>query len=165
MTTAEKVEALIQTAKGEIGTHEENGPNDGTCAKYQAVTGNEAGDSWCLSFVCWCFKQIGLLTLLPRVTASCEEMRQAAIAKSLMVTWPRAGDVGFVVNTAQNHAHHCYIVEGDPATGTKIFPTIEGNSNTDGSSNGDGTYERDKRFVGGGGPINHYEFMRVFPNE
>jgi hypothetical protein len=114
--------------------------------------------------VCWCFKQISALGLLPRITGSCEEMRQAARYKMLMVPrteQPAAGDIGVVVNTAANHAHHMFLVEDAP-NADGVFPTIEGNSNDNGSANGDGVYERNKRRVGGGGPQDHYEFIRCF---
>lgn len=157
---------------GELGTHEENGPNDGTCSKYQEVTGNGKGDSWCLSFLMWGVLQIvsdkqSLREVFGIVTASCEELREIASKRSQLLpigSAPQLGDIGLVVNTAQNHAHHAFFV-GDGAGEDNSMETLEGNSNNTGGSNGDGAYRREKRWgvddpcVNGG--QNHYELIRI----
>lgn len=171
------VPSLLQIAAGEDGKHEENGQNRGTCAKYQrAIGGEEAvqrADSWCLYFVLWCFLQLvaedmaQLRGLVPAVTGSCEDFRQAArrCGRLLPVgTKPLPGDIGLVVNTAANHAHHAFLV-GQGAVASGGVPTDEGNSNDTGGSNGDGAYERTARWgpndpaVHGG--LNHYELVRL----
>lgn len=164
---------LVQVLIAERGTHEENGPNDGTCLKYQRVTGNGRGDSWCLSFLMWGVLQVvGAMQALGEVvgivTGSCEQLRQVARSRGQLMpvgTEPQSGDIGLVVNTAQDHAHHAYLVEGRSGMdGSR--ETIEGNSNDTGGSNGDGTYVRNSRF----GPTdpcmrhgakNHYELVRI----
>lgn len=164
MTQTDIVNALIQTALGEQGIHEEQGQNIGTCIKYQRVTGNGPGDSWCASFVCWCFKQIGELGVLPRITGSCEELRVAARSKEVLMPigmLPLPGDIGLVVQNDINHAHHCFIVRSVPDS-VGFFQTVEGNSNDDGSSNGNGVYALHKRHGVNDGANNHYEFIRLF---
>lgn len=163
---------LKKVLVGELGTHEENGPNIGTCHKYQAVTGNGDGDSWCLSFLMWGVLQIvgtkpALRDVFGIITASCEDLREIARRREQLLpigTPPQLGDIGLVVNTATNHAHHAFLV-GDGPGEDDSMETIEGNSNNTGGSNGDGAYRRQKRWgpddpcVHGG--QNHYELIRV----
>ena len=173
----EDVPKLLAIAAGEDGKHEENGQNDGTCAKYQrAIGGQEAvdrHDSWCLYFVLWCFLALvgedmaQLRGLVPAVTGSCEDFRQAARRRGRLLprgTAPLPGDIGLVVNTALDHAHHAFLV-GQGRVGNGAVPTIEGNSNDTGGSNGDGTYERRARWSATDpavhGDMNHYEIVRL----
>jgi hypothetical protein len=60
-------------------------------------------------------------------------------------TAPQFGDIGLVVNTAANHAHHAFFV-GDGPGEDDSMETLEGNSNDTGGSNGDGAYRREKRW-------------------
>lgn len=171
------VPKLLQIAAGEDGRHEEQGQNSGTCAVYQRAIGGEEAvqrrDSWCLYFVLWCLLDLlghempALRQLVPKVTGSCEEFRKAARAKGQLLpvgTSPLPGDIGLVVHTAQDHAHHAFLVSRGHIMGHGV-PTIEGNSNNTGGSNGDGTYERDARWgpadpcIHGG--QNHYELVRL----
>lgn len=160
----------------ELGKHEEKGPNAGTCEKYQRVTGNGPGDSWCLSFLMWGVLQVvstmeALRQVFGTVTGSCEDLRRVARQRGQLMpvgTAPQMGDIGLVVNTAQNHAHHAFYVKDGPGE-DESMETIEGNSNDTGGSNGDGTYRREKRWgaddpcVHGG--QNHYELIRISAGE
>lgn len=161
----------------ELGTHEEKGPNKGTCHKYQVVTGNSDGDSWCLSFLMWGVLQIvgtiqALREVLGIVTGSCEQLREVARKRGQLLpvgTPPQLGDIGLVVDTAANHAHHAFLV-GDGPGEDDSMETLEGNSNDTGGSNGDGAYRRQKRF-GVSDPAmqpsanNHYELIRFSAGE
>lgn len=163
---------LKQTLVGELGTHEERGPNKGTCHKYQVVTGNDDGDSWCLSLLMWGVLQIvgggqALKEVFGIVTGSCEQLREIARKRGQLMpvgTPPQLGDIGLVVNTAENHAHHAFFVGAGPGEDNSM-ETLEGNSNNTGGSNGDGEYRREKRWrtddpcVNGG--QNHYELVRI----
>jgi hypothetical protein len=157
----------------ELGTHEEKGPNKGTCHKYQVVTGNGDGDSWCLSLLMWGVLQIvgamqALREVFGIVTGSCEELREAARQRGQLMpvgTAPQMGDIGLVVNTAQDHAHHAFGIFDGPGEDNSM-ETLEGNSNNTGGSNGDGEYRREKRFGDNDpamqeGATNHYEIIRI----
>lgn len=160
----------------ELGKHEEKGPNVGTCEKYQRVTGNGPGDSWCLSFLMWGVLQVvsamdALRHVFGIVTGSCEQLREIARQRGQLMpigTAPQFGDIGLVVNTAANHAHHAFFVGGGPGEDDSM-ESLEGNSNDTGGSNGDGAYRREKRWgpadtcVHGG--QNHYELIRISAGE
>lgn len=105
----------------------------------QKVTGNGDGDSWCASFVSLI---LGVVfegkSPLPR-TASCDIILEEARKKGWLTNTPSVGDVFLILNNP-NDAHHTGFV-------FRVLPdrveTIEGNSNDDGSSNGDGVYIRE----------------------
>lgn len=171
------VAELSNTLVAEKGKHEEAGPNIGTCRKYQEVTGNGDGDSWCLSFIMWGVLQIvgtreALRQVFGTITASCEDLRKVARHRGQLLppgTKPQAGDIGLVVDTQANHAHHAFYIKDGPGEFDEMT-TVEGNSNDTGGSNGDGTYIRTTRFGSSDsnmrpGARNHYEVIRVTARE
>ena len=97
------------------------------------------GDPWCAAFVSFCLTiaHYGKPPLPP--TASCEVLHQFGITHRLLVGEPLSGDV-FLVLTDVGHAHHTGFCTG-PAVNGRV-PTIEGNTNTDGSREGWGVFER-----------------------
>jgi hypothetical protein len=123
----------------EAATRENNGP---WVEAIQRVTGNKKGDPWCASFVCF------VLTLSNRgknplpTTASCEEIHKWAKKYGKIVSEPREGDVFLVLN-ADDWAHHTGFCTGPAANG--LVPTIEGNTNVDGSRDGYGVFERQRK--------------------
>lgn len=171
-----KVTAILAD---EVGTHEEHGPNDGTCATYQRAIGGEEAvqrhDSWCLYLVLWGLLQlvgarVMLAQLVPAVTGSCQDFRLAARRRGQLLpigTAPRAGDIGLVVRAEDDHAHHAFWLATSRAENAGAgLTTIEGNSNNTGGSNGDGTYTRDKRWGASDpatkpGASNRYELVRI----
>jgi hypothetical protein len=168
-----EVERLGQILTAEKGTHEESGPNVGTCAKYQKVTGNDPGSSWCLSFIMWGLLQLlgtraAVLDCIGKITGGCADLLAANEGRALMPigTAPIEGDIGLVVRNSDNHAHHAFYIGSGPGEDGSYW-TIEGNSNDTGGSNGDGVYTREKRFGindpgrDGGGGSNHYRILRI----
>ena len=114
--------------------------NDGPWVEaIQRVTGNKKGDAWCASFVAFVLDiSYRGANPLPR-TASCDALLEYAKAKGLLTTAPRAGDVFLVMKTPTD-AHHTGFCTG-PAVAGRV-PTIEGNTNTDGSRDGWGVFAR-----------------------
>lgn len=176
----EDVAKVREILADEQGKHEERGQNDGSCEKYQRAIGGEEAvdrhDSWCLYFVLWGYLQVfGLLAVLrqlvPTITGSCEQFRQAAKKTGRLMpigTAPLPGDIGLVVAGVGTdaHAHHAFLVATrEPENPGAGITTEEGNSNNTGGSNGDGAYVRDKRWgptdpcLHGG--VNHYELVRL----
>lgn len=131
--TDEQIDAMIGVELDERGLHEEAGPNKGSCIKYQRATGNTSGDSWCMSFQLWAIIQVLGHSRL-RLSGSCEEVREDARTKGWITDTPSKGCLFLLIDPENNHAHHTGLVFDNPDLSG--FPTIEGNSNTDGSANG-----------------------------
>lgn len=127
---------LLDIARSQIG-YKEGTNNDN---KYGIWYGDNH-DYWCGMFVSWCFDQAGV------------PLRGVQSAKGFgycptAVNWfkankawfgkPVARDIGFLAD-AHGLAEHTFIVESVTPLGVY---TIEGNTNNNGSANGDGVYRR-----------------------
>lgn len=113
---------------------ETEGPNRGRFVDaFNQFTGAPMGSSWCASalcFVLWMARQGS--PGLP-ITASTEELRQAAKAAGLVVMTPLPGDIVLSIDPATGMAHHVALV-----TVATPLTAIAGNTSADGtSSNGD----------------------------
>lgn len=91
---------------------------------------------WCEMFVDWCAAQAGIPeTVIPKYAYTPYGLKWFR-DRSQEVTAPQRGDLFFLVNDS-GLAHHIGFVE--KVTGG-AFQTIEGNTNTNGSDQGDGVY-------------------------
>lgn len=111
---------------------------------------------WCMGFVQTIIDQAATIlgkdfrTLMP-LTYSCDTVGTTGLHKGLLTrynvvrTTPgivKPGDIFLLQKTANDWVHTGLItaVHGD------LFETVEGNTNTDGSSNGNGVYKRVRNF-------------------
>lgn len=57
----QKMAALVELAKSQIGVHETGGENSGEIIEmYQRVIGRAEKEPWCIAFIQWCVRQIDL---------------------------------------------------------------------------------------------------------
>lgn len=128
----------LREAAARIGVREQPlGSNSGPLVNiYLASVGLPPGNSWCAAFVFYCVdaaaKKAGASNPLPR-TGSCSALFRYAQRNGLLVSSPQAGDIFLCIGGETGHYHTGFVAD-DPSGGR--FPTIEGNSNTDGSANG-----------------------------
>lgn len=124
---------IVQLARNEIGVRELTGNNDGKrVTEYLKAVGLRQGSPWCAAFVSWVFQQAGFA--LPRTAWSpamfnaSVNVKEAQMAVVFGIYFPelkRVAHVGLVER-----------VDGD------WLITIEGNTNTTGSREGDGVYRK-----------------------
>lgn len=99
------------------------------------------GYSWCAAFVKWCMGQAGIKTPgMNAMAASCQN-ENLVYSGGVWHKALQAGDVFTIYSTVAGRIVHCGIcveLQGDD------LHTVEGNTNDNGSSNGDGVYEKDK---------------------
>lgn len=130
-TYDENTRKLLAIAQKEIGV-QESAENYGKAVNaYNAYVGFKRAP-WCASFVSWCFGKIGYPQ--PRTAWSPGLFPTERLAKD-----PVAGMVMGIYFADLKRVGHCGIVEqvkGD------LVVTIEGNTNLNGSRNGDGVYRR-----------------------
>lgn len=125
---------------------------------YQTTTGLKLppgkghGYFWCMAFVYWCFKQAGGTTAFPK-TAGCLDAwskvknkspnkiitRAAALANPTLV---KPGMV-FILDFGGGAGHTGFVRQS--AGGA--LKTVEGNTNSNGSSNGLGVFELNRRKI------------------
>ena len=120
--------------------------------KYAAWAGHMNNQPWCATFLEGVSDKIGLRTLIPegQAMASCDLMFQAYQKQDRWSEYPAVGAFfflgksgsGSVVNGKRVDLYHVGYVYAYDAD--HIY-TIEGNTNTDGSANGNGVYRRVRR--------------------
>ncbi|MDT0451876.1 peptidoglycan-binding protein [Streptomyces hesseae] len=128
---------VINTAREEVGYHE--GREDGDWNNIQkyapAVPGLEwaQGEAWCHTFVSWCFQEAGAVDLAP-VTASCWEGVQWFQDRDRYTDYPVIGGIVYFGAGGGSHTGIVVAYTDDEIT------TVEGNTNSNGSAEGDGVY-------------------------
>ena len=135
-----KVKDLLDVGRGELGNTES--PAGSNRTKYGKWMGLD-GQPWCMSFLQWCFAQVGVR--LPLRTGSCGELMRAAKAAGCWVTANfQPGDAVIYDFPGGADTDHCGIVE-------EILldygvTAIEGNTSKSGSqSNGGMVCRKDRR--------------------
>lgn len=156
------IQKVIDVATAEVGYHE--GQSDGhwnNIEKYAAqVPGLEwaNGQPWCAVFVSWVALKAGAPNIFPR-TASCDVGAQWFKDRGLWSESPTVGAQVFY-GTASDLNHTGVVIDFDAT----VIVTVEGNTNTSGSREGDGVYRKVRRrrdaFVVGYG---HPAFPPVVP--
>ncbi|MEU5427605.1 CHAP domain-containing protein [Streptomyces olivoreticuli] len=128
---------IINIARAEEGYQE--GYSDGHWNNWQkyspAVPGLEwsQNQAWCATFVSWCAMKAGLAGLYPR-TASCYEGGEWFKDRDRFSEYPGIGAQVFYGSGGGTHTGLVYDYDD-----TYIY-TVEGNTNEDGSAEGDGVY-------------------------
>ncbi|MCD0487910.1 CHAP domain-containing protein [Pedobacter sp. MC2016-14] len=124
---------VVTIAEAEVGVREATNRNDGVrVGEYQHAAGCRKGDAWCTCFVVWVFKQAGYR--MPKTGWSPDLFPASRVVKT-----PVAGCVMGIYFTAKRRIAHSGIVT--LVHNEKIY-TIEGNTNLNGSAEGDGVYKR-----------------------
>lgn len=136
---------VVSTAGAEVGVKEKGGNNKGErVGEYLAATGLKQGHPWCAAFVAWVFDQCGISHKVtawsPSATPVYNKVWQRGARNN---DTPLPGDVFSLYYSSLGRIGHTgYVVEW----GDKWVITIEGNTNGEGSREGDGVY-RKKRLV------------------
>lgn len=129
----------MRTAAGQVGVHEGRDRGDwNNIQRYSdEVPGLEwsQGQPWCATFVSWVALRAGAAALFP-CTASCATGVAWFTARGRFSEYPA---VGAQVFYGVGGSEHTGVVER--FDGTRIY-TIEGNTNVNGSAEGDGVYRR-----------------------
>lgn len=138
-----EISQVIEVARKEIGVREVGSSNTGKrVQQYQkATTLGGSGWPWCAAFAAWV-----MLTALGKAmagelwlnSASCDFILFWARKLGILSTEPEVGCFGLVM-ASPNDATHIFLVE-DIVGNT--LTTIEGNTNVDGSREGNGVYRR-----------------------
>lgn len=141
-TKRDEVEAIFLS---QVGVKEATGKNDGKEVEaYLAATGLTKGNPWCAAFCAWCLDQASVPNphsayspdwFRSRVIYSLSVSRQNNSSKAQ----PQQGDIfGIYFSSMGRVAHVGFVHEW----GNTWIQTVEGNSNDDGSRDGDGVYRK-----------------------
>lgn len=147
-------EAALAKAISQIGVREVPiGSNRGPeVDRYLASTGLGGGFFWCMAFVHWCFMEaaddLGVANPFPRTAGVLKAWNDSSafrISKSKAIQNPSLVVPGSVfILDYGNGFGHTGIVR---SSSNGALRTVEGNTNTDGSSNGIGVFQLNQRSV------------------
>jgi hypothetical protein len=136
MTQADRV---IAVARKEVGYHEGfSGGHWNNLQKYSpAVPGLEWSQyqAWCMTFQSWLFQAAGLAALVP-VTASCPYAVDWFKGRNRFSEYPAVGALVFFGSEGGSHVGIVTSYDAD------YVWTVEGNTNGNGSAEGDGVYAK-----------------------
>jgi hypothetical protein len=132
--------AVIAAVQGQIGYHE--GYSDGHWNNVEKYAGmvpgmawvSDEGQPWCAVFACWGFQTGGLPAGSYPVTASCAEGVSWWKSKNRWSDYPAVGAQVFYGPGGGSHTGIVVAYDND------FVYTVEGNTNDNGSSEGDGVY-------------------------
>lgn len=130
--------AALEIARGRVGVREEPlGSNSGPeVDRYLMRVGLAPGNPWCIAFVFDCVAdaagKLGIRNPLVR-TGSASVLFFHARRYRMLVPRPQPGDIFLCIGGDTGHYHGGFVAGPIRA---ERFPTVEGNSNDDGSANG-----------------------------
>jgi len=147
-------EIIAKAVESKIGTREEGGENKGKDLQpffdsdWYDPNGSKAGDdgyAWCAAFVCWAVKEasskIDIAFSLPRTPRAWgfEDWAKAQ-GEKVDLKKPHLGDInrGDIVIFKFSHIG----VAVSDLDSSEFFSTVEGNTNSKGSREGDGVYRK-----------------------
>ena len=142
-TQLQIVQRTLEIGRAEVGVKEIGNSNRGTRVdEYQrADLLPGVGYSWCASFEAWRMLMALGRELCDAVwlrSASCDELLQWGRREKIVSDAPAPGSMGLVM-ASKNDATHVF--HADEVLPDAVI-SIEGNTNTDGSRNGNGVYRR-----------------------
>jgi hypothetical protein len=124
-------------------------------AEYLESVGLGDGFHWCAAFVYWCFeqaaKELGVPNPLPKTGHCMTHWREAGKRGARRIPMERAQDdpsllmpgMVFIMHYGQDKGHTGFVV----GVRGGLLETIEGNTNSAGSRNGDGVYRKQQRRI------------------
>ncbi|ELR71753.1 hypothetical protein C900_02338 [Fulvivirga imtechensis AK7] len=132
---------LKQIYSSQVGVREEGGANRGKMVEqYLAVTGLGPSFPWCAAFVSWCYIHAGVDAPVSAWVPSFAIQRNIIYKRGKPTKKiPQTGDVFMIWYDRLNRPAHIGFVD---TWGNEYVITVEGNTNDNGSREGDGVYRK-----------------------
>jgi len=139
---------FVALALREVGTKEVGNNGGARIREYQSATWLEPGSwAWCAAFICWLIRELigsGESFSRPRTAGAWdfENWARDNAGKGVRLLKPRPDDIlpGDIVIFTFSHIG---LAVGKSANGT--IATVEGNTDGDGSNEGDGVYRKTRK--------------------
>lgn len=136
---------LQRIYRSQIGVREATGNNDGPEVEmYLRSTGLGKGNSWCAAFVHWCFQQAHIPNTVTAWSPTAHNPNNIVWFQLKFQKKPLPGDVLTLYSASLGRIHHTGFVDAE--INTSLYQSVEGNTNDNGSVNGDGVYERKRSY-------------------
>jgi hypothetical protein len=142
-------ELSIQIALSYDGVREKGGNNRGKQVEaFQASIGLSPGDPWCAAFVCFCIKEAAKqLGVKPKFEYGGSVYKLWTRNQGLQVTQPTQNCIFLIdhgLSKAGTRIGHTGFCIGRNQSHTETLETMEGNTNSAGSRDGDGAYHKSR---------------------
>jgi len=128
---------------------EATGHNDGPQVEaFLRTVGLGAGYAWCAAFVKWCLLNAGVASAkaINAMAASTHRPGHLVYYKGKWLKQPRPGDVATIYYKSLKRIGHTLFFHG--ITGNGMIYSVEGNTNSQNSREGNGTYMRIRQIGG-----------------
>jgi len=136
-----KRQCVKELYNSQVGVRETGGANRGPHIEmYLASVDLDSGYAWCAAFVSWCYQNAGVQT--PRsgwVPSYALKSKRIYQRGRFELKEPQKGDVFMVWYHSLNRPAHIGFID---QWGEKWIVTVEGNTNDNGSREGDGVYRK-----------------------
>lgn len=130
---------IKETYHSQVGVREATGKNDGKQVEaYLKSVNLGKGYAWCAAFVKWTFDQCGVKTTINAMALSTHRKGYFVYYKGIKYKEPKSGDVFTLYYPKLKRIGHTGFF--DKGVNDKIYRTVEGNTNSAGSREGDGVY-------------------------
>lgn len=145
-TKTENYVSVQKAYTSQIGVREATGKNDGKAVEMYLKSVNLGkGYAWCSAFVKWSFDQAAVKTTITAWSPSAFNPKNVVLTKDhKFLKEPRAGDVFVLFYPSLKRVGHTGFY--DYTLNSKIYSTVEGNTNEAGSREGDGVYRKYRSF-------------------
>lgn len=132
---------LQEIYTSQIGVREATGRNDGPEVEmYLRSVGLGKGYSWCSAFVKWSLDEAEVPNKINAWSPTAENRNNLIYSKKQFYSDPTIGDVFTIWYSKLNRIGHTGFIDGKQ--NESIFITVEGNTNSAGSREGDGVYKK-----------------------
>lgn len=134
------VDSIIDAVyMSQVGVREATGNNDGKdVEKYLRSVKTPKGSAWCAAFVKWCFDESGVRTTITAWSPTAHNRYNIVYSNSSQVKEIQRGDVFTLYYPKLKRIGHTGFVRRK--FGMNSLETVEGNTNSAGSREGDGVY-------------------------
>ena len=132
-----QLDTLVKVYRSQIGVRELTGNNDGDQIwEYQKAGGIKIGQPWCAAYVAWCFQQAKIKAIKSGWSPAWFTPKYVIYKKGIasLQEEPQQGDVAGLYYSKLGRYGHTFFI--DYWSKSNFCITNEGNSNEDGSRDG-----------------------------
>lgn len=135
---------VVKAYHSQLGVREATGANDGVeVEKYLASVNLGKGYAWCAAFVKWTFDQANVRTTITAWSPTAQS-KNLVYFKNKFLHDPQPGDVFCLYFPRLKRIAHTGFYDG--SISKTVYRTVEGNTNEQGSREGDGVYKKYRSF-------------------
>lgn len=145
--TSPLAEKALFWANSQVGARETTRNSGPMVDEYLKAVGLEPGRPWCAAFVAWCFvnaaRELNVANPCPVTAGALRlfDISPVMVRMGAFNTNPQPGDV-FVIDHGHGLGHVGFVRDTDVLDDGETLYTTEGNTDPNGSREGDGVYQR-----------------------